>query len=291
MSNSTIRGLAYGAGAFAFWGLAPVYWKTIQHVPATETLAHRIVWSFPLVVLTLTVLGRWHEVRAALGDMRERIRLTASTILISINWFGFVWAVNNDHVLDASLGYFINPLVNVLLGGVFLRERLSRRQAIAVLLAAAGVTLLIVRVGRVPWIAFALAGSFGLYGLVRKVMRTDAIAGLGVELAVLFGPALAYLVWAGRAAGGAFTLSRPGEAAILASTGAFTVAPLVAFTLGARRLRYTTLGLLQYLTPTCHFVLAVFIYGEPFTGSHLAAFALIWSGLALYTSDAFRRRP
>jgi chloramphenicol-sensitive protein RarD len=282
-TRETAVGVAYAAGAYLTWGLFPIYFRLLSGVPPVEVLAHRIAWTLVFVAAVVTALGRWPEVLRPLRDRRTLGVLTATAFLISANWLVYIWAVNAGHVLEASLGYFVNPLVNVLLGVVFLRESLRRRQALAVALAAAGVAALVVRAGRVPWVALALALTFGLYGLLRKRLRVDPVAGLLAEVAVLAPFALLYLASLGDA-------GRFGDgsraSALLATTGVVTALPLLAFGVGVSRLRLSTIGLLQYLNPTMQFATAVFLFGEPFTSGHAIAFTCIWLSLAIYTVDA-----
>jgi chloramphenicol-sensitive protein RarD len=287
--SPTRTGVLAATAAYLTWGLAPVYWKLLQAVPALELLAHRIVWSFVLVIGWLALSRRLGDLAAAWAHPGTRARLLATTGLIGVNWGLFIWAVNSGHILQASLGYYINPLVSVLLGLVVLGERLSRGQGLAVALAAVGVAVLAVSVGSLPWVSLALAGSFGLYGLLRKTVRADAVLGLGFETSLLTPFALALLVTAGLDGRGAFGRVSATTDGLLAFTGVLTAVPLLLFTAGARRLPLNVVGLLQYITPTCHFALAVAVYHEPFSRAHAVTFALIWSALALYTADARRR--
>jgi len=281
-------GVAFTTGAYLLWGLFPLYFRALAATPAPEVLAHRMVWSALFLALLVTALRRWPGVLAQLRMPGTLPALALSAAFISANWLVYIWAVNAGHVLEASLGYFINPLVTVLLGVLFLKEPLSRRQLGAVLLAAAGVAVLVIRAHRVPWVALALASSFALYGLVRKRVRVDAVAGLFGEVGLLAPLALLYL--AGLALAGALRFgSGLGPSLLLASTGVVTAVPLVFFGVGVQRLRLSTIGLLQYLNPTVQFAIAVFVFGEPFTGAHAVAFGCIWGSLALYTSEAFAR--
>ncbi len=289
MSSTVTSGGARGAGAAAAayfaWGLFPMFWKQLAAVDAVELIAHRHVWSLVFVLGVIVVARGWGEFwvgarsRAALGWH------AASGVLLTVNWLVFVWGVNRGHVVEASLGYFLVPLVNVLLGRFLLGERLRRLQWIAVLLAAAGVALLLVRVGRVPWIALSLAGTFGAYGLIRKKSPLGPLAGLGLETLLLAPLAVAFLVWRQATGVGALGSVGAGMHVLLLSTGVVTAVPLVLFAYGARRVRFTTLGLLQYIAPTVQFALGVWWYREPFSVERGAAFALIWGGLALYTAD------
>lgn len=272
------------ATAFALWGLFPLYWKLTAHLPATEVLSHRIVWSLPCLAVLLAVRGRGPELRRALASRRMRLLLLASTVLITANWLTFIWAVNNDRVLDASLGYYINPLVSVLLGFLFLGERLRRLQGAAVTLAAIGVAVLTARHG-LPWPSLVLAFSFGSYGLVRKVADVPGMVGLFVEIALLGPLTVGYLAWLRVHGEGAFAAGDARLDLILVAAGPVTIVPLLLFAEGVRKLTLATVGFLQYMTPTGHFVLAVALYGEPFDTAHLVAFALIWIALAVYTFD------
>jgi chloramphenicol-sensitive protein RarD len=258
-------------------------------VPAGEVLAHRVAWSALFMAALVTALRRWPSVLVQLRRPRALATLTASAVFISTNWLVYIWAVQSGRVLEASLGYFITPLVSVLLGVAFLREPLSRRQVVAVALAAAGVLAMVLWVGKVPWVALTLAGSFGLYGLLRKQLPVDAIAGLLAEVAVLAPLALAWLLWLGWRGEGHFTAS-PGVTALLTLTGVVTAVPLLLFASGVRRLTLATVGLLLYVNPTAQFALAVWRFGEPFTAAHAVAFGCIWASLALYSSEALLRR-
>jgi chloramphenicol-sensitive protein RarD len=283
------RGAAAAVAAFLMWGLFPLYWKMLAAVPALEVVAHRTTWGFAAVAAWVTLRGGWATALAVARRPRTLLLLGASAVLIGVNWLLYVWAVAHDHVVEASLGYYVNPLVNVVLGVVVLDERLSRPQRIAVALAALGVAILTVSHGRLPWIALALAVSFGLYGLVRKTVGADAVVGLLWETALLTPPALVLLVSLGLRGAGAFSPGAPGPSALLALGGAVTAVPLVLFALGARSLPLSTVGLIQYLSPSIQFLIAVFLFREPFTRSHAAAFACIWSALALLTWDVRRR--
>lgn len=277
-------GVAYAAAAYLLWGLFPLYFRALAAVPAPEILAHRIVWSLAFLLVLVTARRRWRVVARQLASRATVLRLAASATLISTNWLAFIWAVNSEHVLDSSLGYFVNPLVNVLLGVVFLHESLSRRQVVAVVLAATGVAALVARANRLPWVALALAVTFGLYGLVRKRVPVDAEAGLLAEVGMLGPLAIAYL--AVLSARGEAHFAGAGRNLLLASTGIATAVPLLWFAKGVRRLRLSTIGLLQYLNPTMQFAIGVFLFGEPFGEAQAVAFGCIWAALAVYTSEA-----
>jgi len=277
------RGVAAVAAAYIAWGLLPFYWKALQSVPPPEILAHRVVWSFIFLLLLVGTRGRWPEVRATFAVPRTRRMVLFTALLIGVNWLTYITAINTDHVVEASLGYFINPLVSVLLGAVFLRERLDRWQGAAVVLAAAGVGWLTWRFGAVPWFALILAVTFGLYGLLRKVAAMGATAGLLAETGLLSPIALIYvtlMIVQGSARTGTAPLT---VHLLLFFAGVVTAVPLLLFVSGVRRIPLSLAGFLQYISPTMQFLLGVFAFGEPFTVDHLAAFALIWTGLLVFS--------
>lgn len=281
----TRTGVAFALGAYVSWGLFPAFWKLVAGVPAPEVLAHRIVWSLAFVLVMVAWSGRWREILSALENRRMLATLSASTLCVSFNWLTFIWAVAEGRVLETSLGYFLNPLVNVLLGVAILKERLRPLQWTAVGLAASGVLALAVGTGSPPWVALALAISFGIYGLLRKRAPMAPLTGLAVETGLLAPLALAYLAWTGLSGGGAF--GRQSEASLLLIAGGLiTALPLMWFAAAAARLRYSTLGFFQYLAPTGHFLLAVLAYDEPLTFWHLVTFGAIWTAIALYLADA-----
>jgi chloramphenicol-sensitive protein RarD len=285
--DARARGFAAAVAAYSAWGLFPAYFKALRGVPALEVLAHRVVWSMAFLALLVSARGRWGDFAGAFRG-RRLLPYVASTALISTNWLVFIWAVDAGRVLESSLGYFIAPLVNVLLGVVFLRERLGPVQRAAVAIAALGVAALVARLGAFPWVSLALALSFGLYGLVRKQARIDAVVGLLVETALLAPVALAFLGARAAAGAGAFG-STPRLTLLLAAAGVLTALPLIWFAMGVRTLRLSTMGLLQYIAPSGQLLLAVALYRERFTDAHALAFACIWTSLALCTWDAFRR--
>jgi chloramphenicol-sensitive protein RarD len=281
-------GLLAAIGAFTIWGLLPLYLRPLQHVAALEIVAHRILWACVLVFAWLALRGEAGLVRTALADPASRNRLLASAAFITINWLVYVWAVTNGHVVDASLGYFINPLLNVVLGVFVLGETLNRAQKIAVGLAAAGVLFLAIVAGRPPWIALILAASFGLYGLIRKTVNAGAVTGLATETLLLAPLALAWLVWVQLHGDGAFG-ERLTIDVLLVASGLVTAVPLALFAFGARRIRLSTVGLVQYIGPTLQFLLGVFVFGESFTMERGVGFALIWTALAVYAGDSLWR--
>lgn len=281
-------GLLYGVCAYLIWGSFPVYFKAFGTVPPLQIVSHRIVWSLVFLMLLSFRPGRWDDIRRAVTDRRSLLILVTTAILIATNWLAFIIAVGRGQVLQSSLGYFITPFVSVLLGLIFLKEKLRRLQLVSLLLAATGVITLTLRYGSIPWTALILALTFGSYGLLRKVVTTDALAGLTVETIVLAPIACAYLLvvaWRGE---GAFLVGGLKINLLLMSAGVATAVPLLLFAAAARRLRLATIGFLQYITPTLHFLLAVVVYGEPFSSAHLTSFLCIWAGLVCYSWDAWR---
>jgi chloramphenicol-sensitive protein RarD len=283
-SRST-AGVAYASAAYLTWGLFPFYFHALAGVPAPEILAHRILWSAAFMTFLITGRRRWIQVTAQLRQPGTVRALALSAAFISTNWVVYIWAVNSGRVLEASLGYYINPLVTVVLGVLFLRDPLTRRQKIAVALAGLGVAVLVVRGRHVPWVALALAFTFGFYGLIRKRVRVDAMAGLLAEVCLLAPLAALYVGWLSRAGLSHFGAGAR-HSALLAASGVVTAVPLLWFALGVQRLRLSTVGLLQYLNPTMQFSIAVFAFGEPFTTAHALTFACIWLSLAIYTAEA-----
>jgi chloramphenicol-sensitive protein RarD len=278
-------GIAYAALAYTVWGLFPVYFKQLQAVPPSEVLVHRIVWTLLLVVALLSAMRRWAWLPAALRQPRVLGACTVSALLLALNWLTYVWAVNAGHVVDASLGYFINPLFSALLGVTVLGERLRAGQWAALGLAAAGVVWLTVDAGQLPWIALVLAASFGLYGLMRKVAPLGSLEGLTMETLVLAPLALvAFAVWT-QAGTAVFPSASTWTNALLVLSGPLTALTLLLFAAGARRITLTTLGLLQYIAPTLQFALGVWLYREPFDAGKLVGFGLIWAALAVYTLE------
>jgi len=282
-------GLAAAVGAFLIWGLFPLYLKPLSGVPAMQILSHRIVWCCLLVFGWLALRGELPAVRRALADPGTRLRLVASAGLISVNWLVYVWAVTNGQVVEASLGYFINPLLNVVLGVLVLKERLNRAQWIAVTLAALGVAYLTAFAGRPPWIALVLAASFGTYGLIRKMAAVESVPGLAAETVLLAPFAVGWLLWCEAQGSGAFGHASAGVNALLLGSGLATALPLALFAYGARLIRYSTIGLLQYVGPTLQFLIGVLVFGEPFPRARAVGFVLIWLGLVFYAADSLWR--
>jgi chloramphenicol-sensitive protein RarD len=286
--REAVLGGVHATAAFALWGLAPAYWRLLGFVSSGEMAAQRVLWALPVTLLLVAARGRLREVGAALRDPGQRRVLAATALLIGANWLVFLWAVETSHVLESSLGYFVNPLVNVALGTVFLGERLRRAQAVAVALAGAGVLWLAVTHPGALWSALFLAATFAGYGLLRKSAPVDGLVGLAVETVLLAPFALgAVLFLLARGESGASSRGLEGLL-LLASSGVVTSLPLWWFANAARGLRLTTLGFFQYLAPTGQFLLAVLAYGEPFTASHAVAFGLIWTAIAVFAADAVR---
>ncbi|TMH33328.1 MAG: EamA family transporter RarD [Betaproteobacteria bacterium] len=286
-------GLAYAFLAYVLWGLFPLYFRQVAAVPALEIVLHRSVWALLVLLLLLTALRRWSWLRDVLGRPRQLALFALSALLLSGNWLMYVWAVNHHRVIDASLGYFINPLVSVLLGYAVLHERLRRVQWAAVALAAAGVVWLTWRVGQLPWIALVLAVSFGLYGLMRKTASLGALEGLALETLLLAPIALPLLAWWTLQGTSALASGDLSLIAWLVLAGPLTAVPLLLFAAGARRITMATLGLLQYIAPTIQLLLGVWLYREPFDASRLAGFAMIWTALGIYSAEGWwtlRRR-
>lgn len=282
-------GFAAGIAAFAIWGAYPLYFKAAAAAGAAEVLAHRIVWSLLFVALVITAARRWGAVRAAVQNRARLRRLAYSSVWVSINWGIFIWAIAQGETLQSSLGYYIAPLVNIALGVVFLGERLAAAQWAAVALAACGVVWLAAAQGVVPWIALSLAVTFGFYALTRKRADVDGLSGLCVETAILAPLALGWIIWLGVSGDAAFLHHSRNLDILLLAAGVVTAVPFILFAEAARRLPLSTIGLLQYLTPTGHLLVAVFAFGEDFTFDHAVTFAFIWTALAVYSASMGRQ--
>ncbi len=283
-------GLAYGLAAYGSWGVLPLYFKAVAAAPPLELLSHRVVWAQLLLLGLCARQGLLPELREALRPGRTLLRLAASTVLIAINWLLYIWAVTGGHVLEASLGYYINPLFSILLGVAVLRERLARPVLLAALVAAAGVAWLTYQLGQPPWLALSLAVSFGLYGLLRKLVPVGALVGLTVETTLLLPFALAYFAWAAGTGRMVFRTQGPALDVALLFAGLVTAVPLLFFTGAARRLPLMTIGFLQYLSPSIQFLMAIALFGEPFSHARGVAFACIWIALAIVAVHSARRR-
>lgn len=279
------KGILFSLGAYGLWGILPIYWKFIHDVPALEIISHRVIWSF-LFVFSLVILNNsWHEFRPLAKNKKRLLPYLAMAILLSINWLTYVWGVKAGYIVETSLGYFINPLVSVLFGVLFLREKLRPWQWIAVGLAFLGVLYLTISYGRLPWIALTLAGSFGLYGLVKKTASLESLNGFTLETALMFLPAFGYLVYLEANGQGAFGHISAPTTALLALTGIVTGVPLVWFGMAARRIDLSTLGFLQYIAPTLQFLIGVFVYHEDFSRERLLGFSIIWAALLIFSVE------
>jgi chloramphenicol-sensitive protein RarD len=283
------RGLAAGTAAFTIWGLFPVYLHPLSAVPAIQVIAHRVTWSCMFLLAWMLVRGELRRLTATLRQPRLVAGLTTSACLISCNWLVYVWSVTHAHIVDTSLGYYINPLVNVVFGVLLLRERLNPVQWIAIALAAVAVAYLTLLAGRPPWIACALALSFSLYGLVRKLISVEALPGLATETLLLLPLAAAYLLWCEAVGSGALSAAGAGVAALLVGSGIVTAVPLFLFASAARLLPYSTVGVLQYIAPSLQLVCGVLFYHESFAPRRAAGFSLVWVALLLYAADGLWR--
>jgi len=282
----TRDGLVAGLVAYVLWGFLPIYFKIVETVAPLEVLAHRIVWAVPFGLPIILARRQWPDVKQAIADRRKLGFLTLSALLIAVNWLVYIWAVQHEQIFQASLGYYINPLMYVLVGVVFFGERLRRAQTAAVLLAAAGVLVLTIRGGQFPAVALTLATSFTIYGVIRSRVAVGGMPGLFIETLVLFPVAAAYLVSLASAGAAAFGAENPALSWTLTLAGPFTVLPLLCFALAARRLRLSTIGIMQFIAPTMQFVVGL-AYGEPLTGAHVVCFALIWTAVAIFSGDAW----
>jgi chloramphenicol-sensitive protein RarD len=284
-------GIIYATLAFLCWGLFPLYFHALNAIPPSQILAHRVLWSLLFLVIVLAVRRQWKWLPAVLSQPRVIGSFIASALLLSGNWLMYIWAVNNGHVIESSLGYFINPLVNIMFGYLVLKERLRAGQWAAIALAGLGVAWLTWQAGTVPWIALILAASFGAYGLMRKTAALGALEGLSFETMLLFPLALGYVIWLSLHGENAFVNSAAdGTRWLLVAAGPITAIPLLLFASGARRIPLSVLGLLQYISPTIQFLLGVWLFHEAFTADRLVGFLLIWSALALYAAEGLWRR-
>jgi len=290
LSSEHNKGIALALCAYTIWGFAPLYFKLLDHVSATEILLHRVLWSFVFVIFLTAVLGGFSRLRQLLKQPKKLAILTLTSVLIAGNWLLFIWAINNDHMLDASLGYFINPLVNVMLAMAFLGERLRKLQWVAVALATTGVLVQLISFGSIPLVSLGLAVSFGLYALLRKMVNVDAKTGLLVETAILFPMALIYLF---TNVGGSLTHMLDNDLSqnlLLIAAGVVTTIPLLCFSAAAVRIPLTMLGFFQYLGPSIMFIMAITVFNEPFDLKNCITFGFIWAALGLFIIDMFYKR-
>ncbi|MBY3154067.1 EamA family transporter RarD [Rhizobium laguerreae] len=277
------RGFAFALTAYLLWGFLPIYMKAVAHISPAEVIAHRIVWSLPLAGIVLIVLGRTQDIRAALSSPRMLAMAALTASLITVNWGTYVWAIGAGHSLDAALGYFINPLFSIFLGAVFLKEKLQPLQIAAIALAALAVAILALDSGGIPWVALTLAISWGFYALLRKTLPLGPNQGFFLEVLILSGPALLYILYL--EFGGQGHLYRTGlsDTILLLGCGVITAVPLMIYANGAKLLKLSTIGIMQYIAPTMIFLIAVFVFHEPFGTARMIAFPLIWAGLFLYS--------
>jgi chloramphenicol-sensitive protein RarD len=282
-------GFVLGLAAYGLWGILPIYFKLLKAIPAIDIVAHRVLWSFPFLGVLILVSRGWGKVRAAATSRKTLGVLLVTAVLIGANWLLYVYAVTSGRILAASFGYYLNPLANVLLGRFVLHERLNRLQWTAVAIATTGISVLAAGALSQLWISLTLCITFALYGLLRKIVPADAVTGLGIETAILFPLAIIWLVWSG--SGGTPVMgTNELETGLLVASGIASTTPLLLFTAAARRLPYSTLGMLQFLAPTLQFLIAVLLYGEKFTAAHAIAFSAIWIALALYVTALLRSR-
>jgi chloramphenicol-sensitive protein RarD len=286
------KGVLFGIGAYLIWGFFPIYFKALKTVPALEIMFHRVVWSFVFLAIIILVRTEWQRLRAAISKPRVLFIYLLAAGLLAINWLVYIFGVNAGQVVQTSLGYFINPLLSVALGVLFLQERLRPAQWLPVCLASIGVVYLALELGSLPWIALALAFSFGLYGLVKKVAPLGALHGLTLETAILFLPGLSYLLYLEGSGQGSFGHVGGSTTLLLALAGVITSVPLLMFATAARAIPLYMVGILQYIAPTCQFLLGVFLYDEPFSQTQLVGFSIIWAALAIYSLEGIivRRR-
>ncbi len=284
------KGIWLAVGAYILWGIFPVYWKLLHSVPALQLIAHRIIWSFVLLAVIIFITRQWRPLLAAVNSWKVLLIYLVSAILLSINWLTYVWAVNSGFIVETSLGYFINPLFSVLLGVIFLHERLRSWQVILIGLAALGVTYIAITYGQFPWIALTLAISFGLYGLVKKIAPLGSLHGLILETGVLFIPAAAFLIVMDGMGQGAFLRTGSTQALLMAGAGVVTTIPLLMFASAAQMIPLSLVGVLQYINPTMAFLLGVLVYREPFNRDHLIGFFIVWAALILFWVEGWLAR-
>lgn len=287
--GDTARGLGFALTAYIFWGFLPLYMKMLAHIGPAEVVSHRVIWSVPIAAALLAILGRTADVREALRNPRTLAMGCVTAVLISVNWGVYVWAIASDRALDAALGYYINPLFSVALGAIFLGERVSRAQGLAIALAACAVAVLTISAGTVPWAALALTVSWGFYALAKKQLPIGPNQGFLLEVLILLIPALAYVTWLGLTGQGVFMAGSARDTWLLLGCGAVTALPLIAYANGAKGLRLTTIAILQYIAPTMIFLCAVIVFKEPFGQARMIAFPMIWVALVIYSVSMLRQ--
>lgn len=288
--NAATRGFLFALSAYLLWGVLPLFLKLVEHIPAPEVVAHRILWSVPIAGAVLLALGRTADIKAALRSPRTLAMAALTACLITLNWGIYVWAIAVDRTVETALGYYINPLMSIAMAAVFLGEKLSRLQVVAVGLAVLAVGVLTVEAGGLPWISLALAVSFAIYGFLRKTLPIGPSQGFFLEVLILSVPSLAYVIWLAAHGESHFVTAQPDNMLLLVLCGPATAVPLMLFGFGAKLLKFSTIGIMQYMAPTMVFLIAVFIFEEPLGASRLVAFALIWTALALYSWSMFSGR-
>lgn len=290
--NAAGKGIIFVAGAYIIWGVLPIYWRQIEAVSPLEIIAHRIFWSFIFMVLYILAAGRWQYLKTNLtfifSDKKKALTLVAASIIISANWLTYIFAVNQGHILEASLGYYINPFVSILLAFFILKERFSKGEWLAIFIVSLGVIYMAIGVGHIPWLAITLAVTFGVYGLIKKTINLDATYALAVETAVLAPFALLYILYLNATGANTLDFGLNADTAFTMATGVVTAIPLLLFAIGAVQIPLSLVGLLQYIGPTLMLFIGIFLYGESFTDTHKIAYTFIWAGLILYTVLRFK---
>ena len=279
------RGLLNAMLAYAIWGLFPLFWRLLQAIPASQIVAHRIIWSWLVLMAVVLLTRQWRAFRSVI-DRRVLISYSASALIISVNWLVYIWAVNANHVVETSLGYFINPLISVFFGTVFFKEKLRPLHWLSLAIATAGVVYLTFHYGRIPWIALALAVTFSLYGLIKKVAPLQSLFGLTLETAVLVLPAFGFLLLGEQQGNGAFTSIHFHTYLLLLLAGIVTAVPLLLFASAAQRIPLTLIGILQYIAPTMQILLGIFFFHEPFSATQLTGFGMVWIALAIFVASS-----
>ncbi len=287
-NEDSLRGFGFALTAYMLWGFLPLFMKTLAHISPIEVIAHRVIWSVPIAGAVLWMTGRTGDLRAAIRNPAMLGMAAVTAAVISVNWGIYVWAIGSGHALDAALGYYINPLFSVFLGAVLLGERLSRLQMLAIGLAVMAVAVLTFDAGHVPWLALSLTVSWGIYAYFKKSLPIGPNQGFMLEVLILLGPALGYVAWLGWTGAGHFAVGVPMDTGLLFACGAVTAGPLMIYANGAKLLRLSTIGMMQYIAPTMIFLTAVFVFNEPFGREKLIAFAMIWAALAIYTWEMVR---
>ncbi len=282
-------GLIYAFSAYLFWGIIPIFWKQIDDIPSMEIVAHRMVWACVIVLALIVAMREWRTFVSVLKDKRTMLFLALASVLVTVNWAIFIWAVTNEHIVETSLGYFINPLITVLLAMIFFGEKLRRNQIVALALAAVGVGVMVVSAGQLPIISFALAMTFAMYGVMKKKVSLPATHGLAIETMIMLLPAMVYIIFIESKGGGHF-IGHTSHAVMLVLGGLFTLIPLLLFAAAAKKVSMTALGMTQYLGPTCQLLIGVLIYKEPFGAAKLLAFSFIWFALFIYSVDQLNQQ-